>query len=444
MHVVLAIKDQVASDVYALAFEGYFDACKIFPAANLGEAIGFLAGDVTCIVTDTPASLSEASQLLGSPKVAGGEIPYIFLGDLASLPGPLQSYKLLTVVSPEATVREIVEKVDFATRGVSVQAAYSKIPLRTLLFKNMDIRFDLFIRLSDSNFVKVLGPEDVFDQDQFDRFSAKGVDFLYLTKTDFLVFMDRMKSELESLKGQGEKIDIEESMGAMRAIFDTIHGAFQFEGFTPRMRELTEASIGLAITSLRKSPRLKDLLAKIDANKDSYVSWHSMALSFLSCKIASEMGWSSEATFYKLSLAAMLHDLTLARDELAEIQEFAQLKAADLSSKDKERILNHPNESAKLALSFGEVPGEVSFIIEQHHERQDGTGFPRGLDHKDVSPIAALFIVAHDMVNAMYRAGPKQFDLEAYLVECAKRGRFNRGSFGNVFSVVSGGARAGA
>jgi hypothetical protein len=35
----------------------------------------------------------------------------------------------------------------------------------------------------------------------------------------------------------------------------------------------------------------------------------------------------------------------------------------------------------------------------QHHERPDATGFPRGIGHSYMAPLAMVFIVAHDMAQ---------------------------------------------
>ncbi len=96
-------------------------------------------------------------------------------------------------------------------------------------------------------------------------------------------------------------------------------------------------------------------------------------------------------------------------------------------------MLKHPLEAAKLVNGFDEIPGEVGFIVEQHHERQDGTGFPRGIDHKDISSISALFIIAHDIVSTMYDAPPKDFHMGDFLKTRDAEKAYTKGAFGQVF-----------
>ena len=43
----------------------------------------------------------------------------------------------------------------------------------------------------------------------------------------------------------------------------------------------------------------------------------------------------------------------------------------------------------------------MDIILSQHHERPDGTGFPRGMAGKLISPLSALFIMAQDLVHTV-------------------------------------------
>jgi len=55
----------------------------------------------------------------------------------------------------------------------------------------------------------------------------------------------------------------------------------------------------------------------------------------------------------------------------------------------------HPTHAAALVREFKQLPADVDVIVEQHHELPDGTGFPAGLKHQKISPITAVFILAH-------------------------------------------------
>ncbi len=57
-----------------------------------------------------------------------------------------------------------------------------------------------------------------------------------------------------------------------------------------------------------------------------------------------------------------------------------------------------------------DLPKDVAEIVRQHHERMDGSGYPRGLQGKEILMEARILAVA-DVVEAMsahrpYRAAP--------------------------------------
>ena len=135
---------------------------------------------------------------------------------------------------------------------------------------------------------------------------------------------------------------------------------------------------------------------------------------FLACSIASQMQWGSETTFHKLTLAAFLHDIALDDNDLAACVTLKDAQAPKFTEDQRKAFRDHPFASAEIAKKFSEVPPDVDIIIAQHHERHDGSGFPRGLGANYIAPLAAIFIVAHDMAQFALAQG-KQFNVGMYL-----------------------------
>ena len=61
-----------------------------------------------------------------------------------------------------------------------------------------------------------------------------------------------------------------------------------------------------------------------------------------------------------------------------------------------------------------EMPGEVDFLVLEHHERPDGSGFPTGLMAHQIAPLSTVFIVAHDLMDSMIEQGA-EFSLRNFL-----------------------------
>src|SRR5690606_35399917 len=149
-----------------------------------------------------------------------------------------------------------------------------------------------------------------------------------------------------------------------------------------------------------------------------YISSHSTMLAYVSCAISAKMDWSSDTTYQKLSMAALLHDITLENDELASIQTLQELKdQADRFTEEEVRAYRfHPMSAAELCHKLPAVPSDVDVIIGQHHERPDGSGFPRKLGHSYIAPLSCIFIVAHEIVRTAFQKGSK-FDIEEVIAK---------------------------
>lgn len=98
----------------------------------------------------------------------------------------------------------------------------------------------------------------------------------------------------------------------------------------------------------------------------------------------------------QLRLAALLHDMGKIDEGFFQI-----VHSADrLSGQDRNKIEEHPGESAHILAPLEEIhPGLIS-IVESHHESWNGGGYPRGLSGDDI-PVAARIISIADVFDAM-------------------------------------------
>jgi putative nucleotidyltransferase with HDIG domain len=100
----------------------------------------------------------------------------------------------------------------------------------------------------------------------------------------------------------------------------------------------------------------------------------------------------------RVGVAALLHDvgkLSISRQVLDAPRRLTQ--------PEWEIIRAHPTVSARIAESAG-CPDDVCALIEQHHERSDGSGYPNGL-FGEFSLVAQIVIVT-DVWDAMSAARP--------------------------------------
>jgi putative nucleotidyltransferase with HDIG domain len=123
------------------------------------------------------------------------------------------------------------------------------------------------------------------------------------------------------------------------------------------------------------------------------------------------MGYSKER-INGLRIAALLHDI----GKIYLPQEILW-KPHELTDIEFNMIKNHPEVGYQI-LNNIHFPWPVSKIILQHHEKIDGSGYPKGLTGKDILPEARILAVA-DTIEAMISNRPyrEPFHLEEALRE---------------------------
>jgi diguanylate cyclase (GGDEF)-like protein len=130
---------------------------------------------------------------------------------------------------------------------------------------------------------------------------------------------------------------------------------------------------------------LRALARAIDA-KDSTTRRHSERVSAVAVSLALERGWSEERA-RALGDAALVHDVGK-----IGMPDAVLLKEGPLTPEEYEQVKAHAVLSARIA---GEVlSGEQVDWILSHHERPDGTGYPRALCGSEISEGAALLAIA--------------------------------------------------
>ena len=102
----------------------------------------------------------------------------------------------------------------------------------------------------------------------------------------------------------------------------------------------------------------------------------------------------SEEELEALNVAALLHDI----GKLA-IPDHILLKPGPLTVEEWEKMKTHPMVGAQM-LSRMKFPEPVLAIVKAHHERWDGTGYPKGLSGVAI-PIGARILSAVDCLDAI-------------------------------------------
>lgn len=322
---------------------------------------------------------------------------------------------------------------------------------------------DVYIRLSAKKTLKIFSAGDNFDSWDLHRYAGeKRIEYFHVKGADQEAFIQRIFQSSStapiaevpsrpaaprpavapskpSIFTQSILASIRKDPAAVMDALAEINKCTQFDG---AVQEVIKECVRVTVDSIRKSNRLKDLFEDLDRNPDKYVASHSKLLAHLSCMIASQMAWKSSATFQKLTLAAMLHDITIKNQKLAAIKTLDELKVRQREFTEEERELfkDHPIEVAELVRTMSDVPPDVDAILLEHHERCDGRGFPRGLPQSRIGALSVVFIVAHDLADFILSEKENAGSATGASIKafCEKHQKtYNQGSFKKALTVVA-------
>ncbi len=308
-------------------------------------------------------------------------------------------------------------------------------PIHTsLLMRTTPLKSDIYIKLSKNKFVKLFHSGAEFDQSDLERYyKVKKIEFMYLKRSETAEFMGKFSKELDLLLSK-EEITIQEAAETMMLTQEMIQELVHRVGFSAEVQELARKNVALTIKAIGTSPKLLTIISQIHAGAN-YIAQHSSLLAYVGCCLAKEMSWGSDSTFSKLVIAAYMHDISLTNPKLAKINSLAELNQLkdQFTEQEVKSYHLHPLKSADVVKSFQEIPADVDIIVSHHHERPNGTGFPRGLQHNYIAPLAAVFIVAHDLSQAILNKR-ESFNLASFIVEAKQN--YTLGNFKKVVSAL--------
>jgi len=162
------------------------------------------------------------------------------------------------------------------------------------------------------------------------------------------------------------------------------------------VRELSDAKAETEASYARLSRALSqtvEALAAAAEVRDPYTAGHQRRVTELAVAIATALELDG-TRIEGLRVAGLMHDI----GKLAIPAELLS-KPSKLSSVEYNLIQSHP-ESACTILETVDFPWPIPEIVVQHHERMDGSGYPKGLEGEEILFEARILAVA-DVVEAM-------------------------------------------
>jgi putative nucleotidyltransferase with HDIG domain len=174
------------------------------------------------------------------------------------------------------------------------------------------------------------------------------------------------------------------------------------------LRALSEANARLSALNFGI---VKTLARSIDANS-TWTAGHSERVTRTAVKLGKTMGLGDQDQ-KRLQIGGLLHDIGK-----IGIPTHILDKHGKLTDEEFTKIREHPAKGARILEPLEQL-SDVIPLIEQHHERFDGMGYPYGLAGSEIDPCARIIAVA-DVFDALrmdrpYRSGMPLEDVVVFI-----------------------------
>ena len=141
--------------------------------------------------------------------------------------------------------------------------------------------------------------------------------------------------------------------------------------------------IDAMVDSVGKNPDALLWLTKLKS-RDSYSYDHGIDVAVYLLAFGRHLGYPKE-NMRTLGMSGLMQDIGKLRIK----QELLQ-KAGKLSAQEFEEVKYHVNHSIDILRQTADVPRDVLQVVAQHHERLDGSGYPRKLKGDQISTFASM------------------------------------------------------
>ncbi|MEF3697232.1 HD-GYP domain-containing protein [Desulfolutivibrio sp.] len=212
------------------------------------------------------------------------------------------------------------------------------------------------------------------------------------------LFKEAFTGQSSPASASGISVPMAQELPAARKVYedalafakDFIHKAYQEKSVD---FERSEAFVSDVISSVSRNRETLTGLCKLRFY-DEYSYTHSINVTVLATAFGQYLGLPGDE-LHPLGLGALFHDIGK-----ANIPREVLNKPGRLDAREFQVIKRHPLESYVILKGMGALTPKVLSAIVEHHEKYDGSGYPRGIGGEEVSMFARIISLA-DVYDAL-------------------------------------------
>jgi len=253
--------------------------------------------------------------------------------------------------------------------------------------------FDLYIRVPPDKYVLYISRENAFTEDALANLVTKKVKRLYVT-------VEQEDAYREYVEGHLPEIVADPSIAPetkSRIVYQSASKVVQnvFDGPRAESIQRSKEVIGATVSMILNNEEATMKLMQLTAH-DYYTYTHSVNVCVFSVCLAKNLfDKISEEDFKRLGVGFVLHDIGKSMVPSRILQ-----KKGPLNKLEWQRVRAHPQHGYQILKDTGHLTDEAGVIALQHHERIDGSGYPKQLKGDRIHQFAQVCALA-DVFDAL-------------------------------------------
>ena len=409
MKILYAEDNEEIASLLIKTIQENFPVCKIIHVRTGKQAIDYLQADIFDLV------ISDYSM----PEQSGGDVlKYIVNNErdenfilitaekINILPEfkdriPTESIKILKKPFDQKIIVQTISRLFDPKEVTKVEpleesSITTYYPVEVERLSNLNTApCDFFLKLSEKKWIKVINKNGIEIQDIVNKYWSKGIEKIYIQETDLQLFNEAMINRLEDSLALADDVSPTSQMSIVGDTILTIHERLIYFGLKNELVNQANKTIANVLESFKYDRSIENLFNTIKTATKGHLLQHSLMTTYLSNIVIRNLDWYTISNQEKITMASLFHDIALAHSDFQKLEKKSFLVGIDKTDTDvPNEFIAHPQKSVELLSKIPNMPDLFTIILE-HHERPDGSGFPRGLKANRISPLSCILIVAH-------------------------------------------------
>jgi HD-GYP domain-containing protein (c-di-GMP phosphodiesterase class II) len=269
---------------------------------------------------------------------------------------------------------------------------YSPIVLDSIIPKDFP-KVELYVR-HDKGFTLYKPQDTELTEENLERLRESGTEFVYINSADGDLVQAYIEKNLDKILSSEAVPQLSKNLIFSHVVIDCINEVFKNPKKAAAFRKCRTILKRFSF-KFEDREELTNFFSKLERNYEKYLVTHTTQVTILSMFLYEKLFKVARNEVIEVGVGAMLHDIGM-----LQIASNITEKTDALSETEYHRVKLHPRYGYDTLCEVWMTERIPLDIALSHHERHDGSGYPRGLSDQSI-PRHAMLVSICDIYCAL-------------------------------------------